>query len=290
MNATPLFWEHPLREIWPGLQQLDPHIQLLGGYGLYLKQSWLADNLSHVRALVPLPSWTNTERHPRTTKDMDVGVSLDLITSSGCQQKLAQLLQAKGYTPHDNKRKWGWTRDGGIREAVELEFSTLPPAAPQENLSVDRIRVKRKPGLPDGVHAHINRELIGFEHSFSFEYHGLSLTLPNVITAAMMKLKAFQDQRDLSYTSPSRETNLAQAEKHARDIFRIVAMETEEEAACIPGIQVSLRDTSLFRECGDILQSSFLEAGQPGLELVASHWNEAPRASILAELQRWFLL
>lgn len=236
-----------------------------------------------------MTSWTSTERRPRTTKDIDVGVSLNMITSSDCQQKLAQLLHERGYTPHENKRKWGWTKNDHTKEAVELEFSTLPPASPQKNIAVDRIRVKRKPGLAEGIHAHTNRELIGFEHSFSFEYHGLCLKLPNVVTAACMKLKAFHDKWLRYRSHPEQADNLAQAEKHARDVFRIAAMETEQEWESIPHILPSLKDYPLFHTCADILQSSFLEEGQSGFELTASHWDGSSRTLILSELKRWFL-
>lgn len=62
-------------------------------------------------------------------------------------------------------------------------------------------------------------EILGFKHSFS--YHGLFLTLPDVVMAAVMKINAFQDQWNLYTTSPEQVTNLAQAEKHARELFSL---------------------------------------------------------------------
>jgi|GEM_PF-4732391 len=44
-------------------------------------------------------------------------------------------------------------------------------------------------------------------------------------------------------------------------------METEKEMKLIPVIQASLKHSSLFRTCGNMLQSSFMDAGQTGLEL-----------------------
>lgn len=58
-------------------------------------------------------------------------------------------------------------------------------------------------------------EILGFKHSFS--YPGLFLPLPDVV----MKINAFQDQWNLYTTSPEQVTNLAQAEKHARELFSL---------------------------------------------------------------------
>ena len=57
---------------------------MIGGYGLYLQQTWLRDRLGAVTHFITMNLWTG-EHIPRTTKDMDMGVSPSLIADRSKQ-------------------------------------------------------------------------------------------------------------------------------------------------------------------------------------------------------------
>jgi len=80
------------------MQKLDPDVQILGGYGLLLKQKWLRDQEGAVPHFIPMASWTR-ESIPRTTKDMDMGISPSLIVSMEAQSQIQELLTLQGFVP-----------------------------------------------------------------------------------------------------------------------------------------------------------------------------------------------
>ena len=281
--------DRSLKQIWPSLQRLDAHVQILGGYGLLLKQKWLRDQEGTVPHFIPMASWTG-ESISRTTKDMDMGISPSLIASIEAQGQIQELLTHQGFVPDPdpNNRRWAW--DGGVD--IELEFHVPPPPPSlKDQLATDRMRVKNLSlrGRNYGIHGRTNPELLGFKHHFSFEYDGLLLTVPNVLTAVMMKLAAFK-QRLLSYQKEpvARKGNYSQAEKHARDVFRAVAMETEEDLLMFPGILREVSESPLYRDCQGIIRDYFSSPGQKGFDFVSGFWTPENRDSILQELKDQF--
>lgn len=140
-----------------------------------------------------------------------------------------------------------------------------------------------------GIHGRTNPELLGFTHHLSFEYDGLLLTVPNVLTAVMMKLAAFK-QRLLSYQEEpvALKANYSQAEKHARDVFRAVAMETEEDLRMFPGILREVGESPLYRNCQEIIRDYFSSPGQDGFDFVSDFWKKDDQISILRELKSRF--
>ncbi|BBP47306.1 hypothetical protein [Akkermansia muciniphila] len=236
-----------------------------------------------------MASWTG-ESISRTTKDMDMGISPSLIASIEAQGQIQELLTHQGFVPDPdpNNRRWAW--DGGVD--IELEFHVPPPPPSlKDQLATDRMRVKNLSlrGRNYGIHGRTNPELLGFKHHFSFEYDGLLLTVPNVLTAVMMKLAAFK-QRLLSYQKEpvARKGNYSQAEKHARDVFRAVAMETEEDLRMFPGILWEVSESPLYRDCQGIIRDYFSSPGQEGFDFVSGFWTPENRDSILQELKDQF--
>jgi hypothetical protein len=80
------------RALWSELPQAGNHVHLAGGYGLFLKQRWLLDNLS-VPTVIPLDRWPNST--PRVTNDLDIVVGLELLASA--ESHLAYFLSPTSY-------------------------------------------------------------------------------------------------------------------------------------------------------------------------------------------------
>ncbi|MEG0427955.1 MAG: hypothetical protein RR553_08670, partial [Akkermansia sp.] len=158
-------------------------------------------------------------------------------------------------------------------------------------LHTDRYRIKNKTSLGFGIHGRVNPELIGFHHHLSFEYDGLRLTIPNVLTAIMMKLAAFKERLHSYKESPVvTNRNLIQAEKHARDAFRIVAMETEADMQMLPAVLQEVNQSPLYRGCQGIILDCFSAPGQEGFDAVSTLWLEKDQNAIVLELKKWFNL
>ena len=289
MNTHSSGMNQSLREIWPLLQNLDPHVQMIGGYGLYLKQTWLRDSLGLVVHFLPMSRWTG-ENIPRTTKDMDVGVSPSLIASPDKQEELQAALQSAGFEYVESKKQWGLSKQGKEGEIIELEFhAPLPAPEWKARLRTDNRRVKPRPSLHYGIHGRTNPELIGLEHPFFFESEGLRLAIPNVLSAAMMKLSAFKARWDSSQADPiEKSADRIEAQKHARDIFRIVAMETEKEMRELPNLLRQMERESLYRNCRSLVEEFFSAPGQTGFDFAANYWREDYGKAIALELGNWF--
>ena len=71
-------WAH-FKPLWLDFEKAGGAILVAGGYGLFLKQQWLLESDTE-RIVIPLEGWQDAV--PRATKDMDLVVSLDLISES----------------------------------------------------------------------------------------------------------------------------------------------------------------------------------------------------------------
>ena len=81
---------HPL---WSDLMVVGNQIQVVGGYGLFLKQRWLFANRNHPTA-VPLENWRDTT--PRVTNDLDIVIGLELLASAKSQGNIVQAMVRNG--------------------------------------------------------------------------------------------------------------------------------------------------------------------------------------------------
>ncbi len=271
---------------WETLRQLDPQIQLLGGIGLQFKQEWVRDHA--VTCFIPMASWSG-EAIPRTTKDIDVGVSAQLLADVRLQGAIQRLLDEWGFAPGMNpgQRRWAWEHGSG---AIVLEFHTyFPEPGMYQQLVVKDRRVKNRElhRKGYGIHGHTNEELQGFAHSFSFDMGACCLSVPNIVTAAMMKLKAFE-ARYAAHLGGAAQ--LAQAEKHARDVMRIVALETERDQSLLPAVYHDVEESALFRDCREIIRHFFSSRGQAGYEAASPFWSAENHAYLIAELATLFRL
>ncbi len=271
---------------WETMRQLDPQIQLLGGIGLQFKQEWVRDLA--VTSFIPMENWSG-EAIPRTTKDIDVGVSAHLLADVRLQEAIQRLLNEWGFEPGEapGQRRWAWEHGSG---AIVLEFHTYyPEPRMYQQLVVKDRRVKNRmlhrKGY--GIHGRTNEELLGFTHFFSFDMGECCLSVPNVVTAAMMKLKAFE-ARYAAHLNGAPQ--LAQAEKHARDVMRIVALETERDQSLLPAVYYDVEESVLFRDCREIIRQYFSSQGQVGYETVAPFWSAENHAYLIAELASLFRL
>jgi len=285
-------WPHFV-PLWADLMGIAPEIKLAGGYGLFLKQQWLlSPRDDRPRTLVPIERWR--EDRPRVTKDIDLIVDVDLIASRDEQEDLQRVLGAHGFEVVPGNARWQFEKKLGRDRSVLVDFHAPPPEPSRKDVKAQARRVKPNPSMKQiGIHGRENFQAVCAElFPFTFLLAGLMIVLPNPVTLAFMKIAAARDQyhaaRDAEKTAEQRETANGQAQKHAADLFRIVAMITREENDGIPSVLHDARSADAFREAQETFGELFGSIDSWGIRVAGSNWREEDSELIQRELSQWF--
>lgn len=275
--------------LWPELQAIGTSsVVLAGGYGLFLKQTWL---LVHpdVSTIISLAQWIDST--PRGTNDLDFVVGVDLIACAESQKEVRALLAAHGFVPKDPM--WQFEKPLGAERSIVVDIHAPHPTAADKGVKVEQRRVKRKPSLGEqALHGRADPESIGFDlKPFLFEMDGLSLAAPNPITWCSMKLTAMRDQHlkseDASLSAEDRKAIREKAVKHAKDVCRIVAMTTREERDGADAVLQAIRGEIPFKQAAIIAAEYFQPEGW-GSTVVEFAWAPADLRLIRDTLASWF--
>jgi len=278
--------------LWMNLQKVGgTDLLVAGGYGLFLKQNWLLENLN-VPTIIPLAQWRDTT--PRVTKDFDIVIGLDLIAEAKTQKGMLAALEKHNFTVTKQNPRWQFERmlDGNRKVVVEIHAPL--PSDGQAGLQADRVRIKRKPSLgSDGIHGRTNPEAVGCDLlPFRFEVAGTQVAVTNPITWCVMKLTAMRDQRKRSEEAErsleDREFCRDQAIKHARDVCRIVAMVTRDERDGASGVVNAIQSTPQFSEAKTIFAEFFQPDDGWGVMVTEDAWEPADFQIIRSSLVNWF--
>ncbi len=309
-EATDKLWPH-FAPLWKDLQRIAPDLLLVGGYGLFLKQQWLLSQLSflgpetgdttatqreeelvvnEVRTVVPIERWKN--QTPRVTKDFDILASLDVIASSEQQRQFHDALIEHGFV--FKIKLWQFEKKIGEDQSVILEFHAPSPKEKRDDLRLEGKRVKPKPSLGEfGIHGRENAEAAGSEfHPFSFIHSGVEILLPNPVTLTLMKLIATRERHQRSENASSlaenRPKERRQAQKHAEDVCRVVAMMTLEERDSADFILASVRDTQVFKDAQSTFSEYFQTNESWGSQAVIDKWENNDFDVIRETLAAWY--
>lgn len=282
-------WRHFV-PLWTDLTAVAPGLLLAGGYGLFLKQSWLADE-KDILTVVAIDRWASNR--PRVTKDFDFIASLDLIASSDEQQRLHEVLEKHRFQVVPENARWQFQKNAGEDRVVLLDFHAAPPAEQRSDLRVGARRIKPGRSLGKrGIHARENPEACGSErHPFSFSYQGLKIVLPNPVTLVVMKLVAMRDRwiasHDSSKSAEERADEAREARKHAADVWRTVAMVTREEGDSARDVIEVIRHAQSFKDARAIFAEYFVPSDAWGLQAVSGLWQEEHQHLIQNILAEW---
>ena len=280
--------------IWKRLADLGAGEMLLiaGGYGLFLKQQWLSKNLD-VATVTALDRWIDPA--PRATSDMDFLLGLEFIAHEETNPEVLRLLKERGFEETGNPRgkRWQFVKAISEEKDILVELHAPTPGPEYEDLKAGEIRVSRKRSLGEaGINARHNQEAEGAEMlPFSFSLEGVPLTVPNPVAWTVMKLTAMADFWEKA-SSPGglpddRTKARKQAEKHARDVCRSVAMMTEHERGNSERILENIRQSESFRKACEIYKRAFHTDGW-ALELVRDQWQDEDFDVIRDLLDSWY--
>jgi hypothetical protein len=196
-----------------------------GGYGLYLKQQQI-QNSNAPTLLATLPDL-------RITNDLDLFLKTEILADSARLLPLRTALDNLGFSVIPSAQNYQFVRkfiQWGQDWDVKIDLLTrTPDLNTYPNLKVDARRVKPHPSV--GLHAHRTDEAIAIEEEAqeitvtgvrtNGEPYTGRIFLPQTYPFLMMKLFALRDQ--IANTTKGR------GEKHALDLYTLIALLTEEE-------------------------------------------------------------
>jgi hypothetical protein len=277
--------------LWRELRIAGNEVHLAGGYGLFLKQRWLLAN-RECTTVIPLENWLETM--PRATNDPDIVVGLDLLADAEAQRRIVQALERNEFTVVEEHPRWQFAKELAPDRRVLVDLHAEVPEPENQNLSLDKLRVKHKPSLGDqGVHGRRNPEAAGCSlNPFSFQIGEITISVPNPVTWSVMKLISTRDRRkrseDTDRDEEYRNFHHHEAMKHARDVARIVAMMTRDERDRAQEVIVEVRDRGYFAEAVTACDQLFLQRDGWGGQVAARHWRPSDFELIRGVLGGWF--
>ncbi len=210
---------HELRE-----QQMP--LILGGGYGLYLKQVHLQETLSSA-TLISGELWPA----PRATEDLDILLKTEIVADANRMRTIRGALDKLQYVVIDTAKYMQFVKPmgGGMFVKVDLLTGPLGSFTDDPRVKVDDRRVRPRESVH--LHAHRTDEALGFQESTlaipvagtlsNGQAYESVVHVPQAFTLLMMKLYAFRDR--------CMDAEKDMARHHALDLYRIVAIMTEDE-------------------------------------------------------------
>lgn len=186
-----------------------------GGMGLYLRSMYHYGNRSP-RYPRPVPT--------RSTQDIDVILSADLIVSAEHMDQIRDVLDELGYDATTEYFQFKRII-GDESHTVEVDLIAAPPH-PQQEEQVKIGRVRIRPHKSEKIHARLSEEsyaidrgALSIDLSEPAQKHGIDMENPTVdipssFNYLILKLHAFSDRKD--------DQQADQGRHHAMDIFTTV--------------------------------------------------------------------
>jgi len=285
-------WPH-FKPLWIDFQNAGEGILVAGGYGLYLKQQWLLE-AKELQIAVPFERWTDAA--PRATGDMDLVLTLDLISNETANKALCTSLEKEGFRvsekPHG--KRWQFFKEIAEGRHVAVEFHAPEPEENMANLEANNFAAKHKPSLNDnGIHGRINYEAIGGMLSpFSFKTDDVTINVPNPVTWTVMKLTAAADNwersQDKKRTAKDQKFLREQSIKHGHDVCRVIALLTQSENDRSGSILEAIREKEAFSKAAKIYRKYFTGEDSWAEAVLAERWEPDDFTLILTILNSWF--
>ncbi|HVV84997.1 MAG TPA: hypothetical protein VHE35_18160 [Kofleriaceae bacterium] len=227
-----------------GRAQLE--VYLGGGYGLYLRQLSLLD--SDVRTYLPREAWPR----PRATADLDVFLPTELVIEHTSMVRVRQVLDQLRYRPVPGHEYLHFARNDGAGE-VRIELLTGPVTPDlHDKVKVRDLRVRPRKTVQ--LHAYLTEEAIDLERKpIELTVDGTIVRIPNSFSFVLMKLHAFRDRMEQVRDEEDRQLG----RHHALDVYRLIAMLTEEEESFVRGRHDARRDSAPVRAAAGVVAQYF---------------------------------
>ena len=139
-NTNDLLWPH-FMPLWQDLLAASTtDILVAGGYGLFLKQLWLACG-DGPATVVPMQNWMDAT--PRVTKDVDLVLGLDIVGNESTQQSVIGALRRNNFEVSDQppEQRWKFLKRLEDNQKIIVELHSPRPLAGTTNIKATEKRV-----------------------------------------------------------------------------------------------------------------------------------------------------
>jgi hypothetical protein len=286
MSADPL--STSMLDLWHAMGDAADRVLLGGGYGLYLKQQQMSE--SGVDTLIPAELWPE----PRTTQDLDLLLTAEVVGDAASMQLVRDALDALGFTVIPDREYLQFERRIGPAQVIKVDLLTaqLGELNADPGIRADSRRARPKSIKGGKLHAHPTDGAIGLSTaSQPIRINGkrsdgveaqITVRLPHPFSYLLMKLTAYRDRKNDAEKDLGRH--------HALDIYRIVAMLTEPELVEVHELLKVNSGDEQVESCREVVLRDFLDEDPDGVRAMRQHalWREpdqlAPFFDVLRDL------
>jgi len=262
MSADPLFdW---LRVLASRLERDGVRITIAGGYGLLLRETVARRRGTRPRRGIPAAT--------RSTDDLDVLLTVEIITDPAKMRSIREALDELGFMPHPRAQNYQFVERARYERGERgVKIDLLAPGVPPElehlvttdsGRDVRRIRPK---GF-NGLHAHVTPEaLTAAEHLLEVELgpDGSPVVyVPHPYSHLMLKLYALRDRM-----WEAGEANFGR--HHAFDIYRILALMTDDDWTAAGSLREKFGADPVVRRANAYAAALFANEGAAGATRLA---------------------
>lgn len=233
----------------------DLSLFLGGGYGLYLKQVYLAS--TQTRTFLPVYAWPKA----RGTADLDIFLPTEIVVDLQYMVQFREILTELNYEP---VAKFMHFEKEVPQGSVRVELLT----GPIDSQFHDKVHFKLPRVRPKGqveLHAYLHEEALAIEiEPFTVALgDGVTVRIPNAFSFLLMKLHACRDRLE--------DEDKQLGRHHALDVYRIIAMLSETEVDLVRRLRSQYRSHKVVMSASEICSQFFRDATSRGTVRLREH-------------------
>ena len=204
----------------------------------------------------------------RSTEDLDIFLRTEILANSEQVISFRESLESLGYKVLEQSKYFQFT-DGAV--VIDLLTGPIEPRL-RNRIKVRNFRAGSTVANLQ-LHAHITEEALSLEHALTEiridgilstgERHTAAILIPNSFTFLLMKLHAFFDQVD--------KQDKQFGKHHASDIYRIVAMMTEQDFNLTNELIETHKNAPACQHASVIAETCFKKSDAIGILRLKAH-------------------
>lgn len=249
-----------------------PGIELIlgGGYGLYLKQQYLAKT-PQIRTLFAVSQLPVA----RTTEDIDLILRADIVTASEQMGRIRKAFDDLQFTVIETAKYCQFSRELDVGR-IKIDLLAAPLGSFASLVPKDSRRVKPQPSVK--LHASKLEEALGVEQgtlripisglNSQGQSHSTEVLIPQTLSYLLMKLHAFSDRHG--------DGNKDFGRHHALDIYRIVGLLTKDEDKLVAKLRDEFSTHPMMLAAHQIVREHFSDRTALGLLRIQEHQLYSP--------------
>lgn len=242
------------------LQKDDIKLIIGGGYGLLLKREHLA--LTKIPTRFELPE-------ARSTNDIDTFLRTEVITDGTKLNIIKAALEDLGFKPVAPYFQFEVPIDDKNPDLkVKIDFLAAPPSTDQEKqlVKITKPRIRAKDSHK--MHGYLTEEAVTLEENLTLltiedKGNSIEIFLPHPFTYLVLKLFALRDRLE--------DEKKDFGAYHSFDIYRIIAMMTEQELEQAFAMRDKFAAEPKIQEAGAIVRELFSSTDSIGILRLRQH-------------------